>query len=79
MASASTEALVLWMIEVAQRADMVGLLKAAAMLLDVEELGDVLQASQSLATSLRRCGLFVRAPATRRGLRADLCPRRQLH
>jgi len=50
------------MIEAAQGADTIGVLAAAAALLGVEELGDALQAAQSLARALAERGLFVRAP-----------------
>ena len=73
------EALALGMIEAAQRSHMVGLLDTAAALLDVEELGDVLQATQSLAMALGRQGLFVHAPRRDEPCGFDLCPRRQLH
>jgi hypothetical protein len=56
------EALALSMIEAAQGADTMGVLAAAAALLGVEELGDALQAAQSLARALAERGLFVRAP-----------------
>ena len=56
------EALALSMIGAAQVADTVGLLAAAAELLGVDELGDALRATQSLATALAKRGLFIRAP-----------------
>jgi hypothetical protein len=56
------EALALSMIGAAQVADTVGLLTAAAELLGVDELGDALRATQSLATTLAKRGLFSRAP-----------------
>jgi hypothetical protein len=52
------EALALLMIERAQQGDPTGVLVAAAHL-GVEEPGDALQATQSLATALTRRGLFV--------------------
>jgi len=73
------EALALSMIEAAQRGDPTGLLAAAALLLGVDELGDALQATQSLATALARRGVFVRAPRDEEPCGFDLCPRRRLH
>jgi len=73
------EVLALGMIESAQRADIPGLLESAAMLLGVDELGDALQATQSLATALARRGMFVRAPRRGDPCEFDLCPRRNLH
>jgi hypothetical protein len=73
------EALALGMIEAAQRGDPVALLATAASLLGVDELGDALQATQSLATALARRGLFVRAPRDAEPCEFDLCPRRRLH
>jgi hypothetical protein len=55
------EALALLMIERAQRGDPAGALGAAT-LLGVDELGDVLQAAQSLAAALANRGLFVGVP-----------------
>jgi hypothetical protein len=73
------EALALSMIEAAQRGDPARLLAAAAVLLGPDELGDALQATQSLATALARRGLFVRAPRDEEPCEFDLCPRRRLH
>ena len=53
------EALSLRMIEAAQHADMGGMLAAGATLLGVDKLGDVVEATQSLAKSLTQRGLFV--------------------
>jgi hypothetical protein len=75
----SDEALALGMIEAAQRGDPTGLLAAAASLLGVDELGDALLATQSLATALARRDLFVRAPRQGEPCGFDLCPHRQLH
>jgi hypothetical protein len=73
------EALALNMIACAQRSDTVGLLSTAAALLRVDELGDAIQATQSLAGALARRGLFVRAAPIMPPCHADLCPRRVLH
>ncbi len=73
------EALALSMIEAAQRGDPVRLLAAAAVLLGGDELGDALQATQSLATALARRGLFVHAPRDQEPCGFDLCPRRRLN
>jgi hypothetical protein len=67
------------MIEAAQAGDMVALLTAAAALLGVDELGDALQATQSLATALAKRGLFVRPPGQDGPCGFELCPERQLH
>ena len=73
------EALALLMIEQAQRANPTGVLAAAAALLGADELGDALQATQSLATSLARRGLFLCAPAPAEACGFDLCPMRRLN
>jgi hypothetical protein len=73
------EALALRMIETAQRADPVGLLAAASMLLGVDELGDALQATQSLASALRRRGLIVAPSFREEPCGFDLCPHRRLN
>jgi hypothetical protein len=73
------EALALSMIEAAQRGDPANLLAHAALLLGVDELGDALQATQSLATALARRGLFVRAARDGEPCGFDLCPLRRLH
>jgi len=72
------EALALRMIEAAQRSDRVGLLAAAAKLLAVDELGDALQATQSLASALARRGLFL-CSTGQAACGFDLCPLRRLH
>src|SRR5271156_5962811 len=56
----SDEALALGMIEAAQGADTADLLAAAATLLGADDLGDALQATQSLAVALAKRGLFIR-------------------
>jgi hypothetical protein len=73
------EWLALSMIEAAQRSDMIGLLAAAAKLLAVDELGDALQSTQSLASALVRRGLFLRATRQDETCASDLCPLRRLH
>jgi hypothetical protein len=73
------EWLALSMIEAAQRSDMVGLLAAAAKLLAVDELGDALQSTQSLASALARRGLFLCSTRQDETCGSDLCPLRRLH
>ena len=73
------EALALGMIEAAQRSDRVGLLAAAARLLAVDELGDALQATQSLASALSRRGLVLGSTRQNQVCDFDLCPLRRLH
>jgi hypothetical protein len=73
------EALALGMIEAAQRGHPTDLLAAAALLLGVDELGDALLATQSLARELKRRKILVRAPRQGEPCGFDLCPHRQLH
>jgi hypothetical protein len=61
-------------IDAAQRADVAKVLGAAAELVGVEELGDVLNAAQFLACALSERGIYLRPAA-----RCDLCPKRTLH
>ena len=72
----SDEALALSMIEAAQGADTAGLVTAAATLLGADELGDALQATQSLARALAKRSLFIR-PQRNEPCGFDLCPRRR--
>ena len=53
------EWLAIGMIDAAQRGDLAGLLAAAAELIGVEGLGDVLDATQVLACALAERGVFV--------------------
>jgi hypothetical protein len=71
------ELLAVWMIDAAQRGDVAGLLGAAAELMGVEELGDALQAAQTLAFALAQRGLYL-CPQTKTA-HCDLCPERTLH
>ena len=73
------EWLALSMIEAAQRSDMMGLRAAAAKLLAVDELGDALQSTQSLASALARRGLFLCSTRQDETCGSDLCPLRRLH
>ena len=73
------EALALGMIEAAQCGDSTGLLTASGSLLGVDELGDALLATQSLARALAQRGLFVRAPRQNEPRGFGLCPHRKLH
>ena len=72
------EWLALSMIEAAQRSDMMGLRAAAAKLLAVDELGDALQSTQSLASALARRGLFLCSVRQDETCGSDLCPLRRL-
>jgi hypothetical protein len=56
------EALALRMIEMSQRANHTETLSAASALVGVDDLGNVLQATQGLARALAVRGLFVRSP-----------------
>ena len=67
------------MIEAAQGADTAGLLTAAATLLGADELGDALQATQSLARALAKRSLFICAPRRHETCDFDLCPQRRTH
>ena len=60
------EALVLSMLEMAQRGSPAAVIGAAGALVGVGDLGTVFIATQALARGLARCGLFVRSPITRR-------------
>jgi hypothetical protein len=67
------------MIDAAQRADIEGLLGAAAELVGVEELGDALEAAQTLGSALARRGVYL-CPRTKGATCAnDLCFGRTLH
>ena len=73
------EALALRMIESAQRADHAATLSAASDLLQVDDLGGVLQATQSLASALRARGLCVRGVAEAAPDPRSLAKRRRPH
>ena len=73
------EALVLRMIGTAQRSDFVGTLAAASLLLAVDELGDALQATQSLGAALTRGGIFLKDSPEHEPCGFDLCPHRRLN
>jgi hypothetical protein len=61
------------MIDSAQRADLVGMLGAAAELVGAEEIGDALEAAQALGSALSQRGVYLRPRAD------ELRPKPTLH
>ena len=66
------------MIDAAQRGDLAALLEFASQLMGPDNLGDALDATQSLAFALSRRGLYLRADAERL-VCGELRPQRSLH
>ncbi len=65
------------MIDAAQRADHASLLAATTQLVGEAGVGDALDAAQTLAAALCRCGFYLRPQAAPQI--CDLCPARTLH
>ena len=66
------------MIDAAQRGNLAALLDFASQLIGPDNLGDALDATQTLASALSRRGLYLR-PEAERFVGADLRPKRSLH
>ena len=73
------ETLALRMIESAQGADAFPTLAAASLLLGAGDLGEVLQATQWLASSLARRGLVLRPPEPDESGVDGPCPHRRMN
>ncbi len=72
------EWLAISMIDAAQRGKFASLLEFASQLMGPDNLGDALEATQTLASALSRRGLYL-CPEDERRACGDLCPRRILH